>query len=206
MLLAEGAPNTGTFVWTPATDLEDDVTHYGLQLIADNTGFYQWSTQFGISNKRVTTSSTTVAETSTTTTQTTAGIDDATTSTDCTSTETETSTIEITSTSTTYSNATMTTITIEETDTTTVCPSSTEEEETSTSTTYVKPTTEVVIPSVHTKYTPTYTPSWNTSTTTIIKPTISTISPPISTGAADRNMVSLGMGVVAVAAVGLGFF
>lgn len=48
--LVEGAPNTGTYSWTPSTDLDDDVTHYGLQLIVDGTGQYQYSTQFGISN------------------------------------------------------------------------------------------------------------------------------------------------------------
>ncbi|KAH0557127.1 hypothetical protein GP486_005085 [Trichoglossum hirsutum] len=46
----EGIDNTGTFMWTPDTSLEDDVTHYGLQLIVDATGQYQYSTQFGISN------------------------------------------------------------------------------------------------------------------------------------------------------------
>jgi hypothetical protein len=48
--IAEGIENTGTFQWTPSTDLEDDVTHYGLQLIVDATGQYQYTTQFGISN------------------------------------------------------------------------------------------------------------------------------------------------------------
>jgi len=48
--LVEGLDNTGTFSWTPSLDLEDDVTHYGLQLIVEATGQYQYSTQFGISN------------------------------------------------------------------------------------------------------------------------------------------------------------
>jgi hypothetical protein len=47
--LAEGIPNSGSFVWTPASTLEADTTHYGLQLIDDVTGQYQYSTQFGIS-------------------------------------------------------------------------------------------------------------------------------------------------------------
>jgi len=47
--LAEGITNSGSFQWTPATTLEADVTHYGLQLIDDVTGQYQYSTQFGIS-------------------------------------------------------------------------------------------------------------------------------------------------------------
>ncbi|KAF2996223.1 hypothetical protein E8E13_002661 [Curvularia kusanoi] len=47
--LAEGLPNSGSYQWTPASTLEADVTHYGLQLIDDATGQYQYSTQFGIS-------------------------------------------------------------------------------------------------------------------------------------------------------------
>ncbi|RHZ63404.1 hypothetical protein CDV55_107127 [Aspergillus turcosus] len=48
--IAEAIPNSGSYVWTPSTDLENDVTHYGLLLVVDGTGQYQWSTQFGISN------------------------------------------------------------------------------------------------------------------------------------------------------------
>ncbi|TKA78959.1 hypothetical protein B0A49_02100 [Cryomyces minteri] len=48
--IAEQIPNTGAFVWTPATTLEADTTHYGIQLIVDATGQYQYTTQFGISN------------------------------------------------------------------------------------------------------------------------------------------------------------
>ncbi|KAF2465308.1 uncharacterized protein BDR25DRAFT_86162 [Lindgomyces ingoldianus] len=47
--IAEGIANSGSFVWTPASTLEADTTHYGLQLIDDVTGQYQYSTQFGIS-------------------------------------------------------------------------------------------------------------------------------------------------------------
>lgn len=47
--LAEGIVNTGSFVWTPASTLEADTTHYGIQLIDDKTGQYQYSPQFGIS-------------------------------------------------------------------------------------------------------------------------------------------------------------
>jgi hypothetical protein len=47
--LAVGLPNSGSFSWTPSADLEADVTHYGLQLIDDLNGQYQYSTQFGIS-------------------------------------------------------------------------------------------------------------------------------------------------------------
>ncbi|KAG0643320.1 Ser-Thr-rich glycosyl-phosphatidyl-inositol-anchored membrane family-domain-containing protein [Tuber brumale] len=48
--IVEKAPNTGTFSWTPAADLEADVSRYGIQLIDDATGKYQYTTQFGISN------------------------------------------------------------------------------------------------------------------------------------------------------------
>ncbi|KAI9773050.1 MAG: hypothetical protein M1840_008170 [Geoglossum simile] len=48
--LVEHLDNTGTYAWTPSLSLEDDVTHYGLQLIVEATGQYQYSVQFGISN------------------------------------------------------------------------------------------------------------------------------------------------------------
>jgi hypothetical protein len=47
--LVEGIDNTGTYTWTPAADLEADTTHYGLQIIDDVNGQYQYSSQFGIS-------------------------------------------------------------------------------------------------------------------------------------------------------------
>jgi len=44
-------PNSGSFEWTPASNLPatSDNTGYGLQIIDDVTGQYQYSTQFGIS-------------------------------------------------------------------------------------------------------------------------------------------------------------
>jgi hypothetical protein len=48
--IAQSIPNTGSFVWTPPTTLQNDVTHYGLLLVVDATGQYQYSVQFGISN------------------------------------------------------------------------------------------------------------------------------------------------------------
>ncbi|KAI5281046.1 hypothetical protein KEM52_004001, partial [Ascosphaera acerosa] len=50
--IADNVPNTGAFTWTPSTDLEGDVTHYGIQIIVEGTGQYQYSTQFGIENKK----------------------------------------------------------------------------------------------------------------------------------------------------------
>ncbi|GIJ84539.1 hypothetical protein Asppvi_003386 [Aspergillus pseudoviridinutans] len=63
--IAEAIPNTGSYSWTPSTELENDVTHYGLLLVVEGTGQYQWSTQFGISNpdKAVESSSASVAPT-----------------------------------------------------------------------------------------------------------------------------------------------
>ncbi|KAI9872464.1 MAG: hypothetical protein M1830_001598 [Pleopsidium flavum] len=55
--IAEKVANTGSYVWTPSTSLEADTTHYGIQLIVDATGQYQYTTQFGISNPSSTGSS-----------------------------------------------------------------------------------------------------------------------------------------------------
>ncbi|KAI0583612.1 GPI anchored serine-threonine rich protein [Pyrenophora tritici-repentis] len=51
--LAEGIANSGTLSWTPSSDLEETATAqgYGIQIIDDVTGQYQYSTQFGISKK-----------------------------------------------------------------------------------------------------------------------------------------------------------
>lgn len=48
--IAEKVANTGSYVWTPSTSLEPDTTHYGIQLVVDATGQYQYTTQFGIGN------------------------------------------------------------------------------------------------------------------------------------------------------------
>ncbi|KAF2095384.1 hypothetical protein NA57DRAFT_59400 [Rhizodiscina lignyota] len=48
--IVENTPNTGSYSWTPSTDLAPESTHYGIQLICDQTGAYQYTTQFGISN------------------------------------------------------------------------------------------------------------------------------------------------------------
>ncbi len=39
--IVERVENTGSYSWTPKYDLEDDVTHYGLQIIVDSNGQYQ---------------------------------------------------------------------------------------------------------------------------------------------------------------------
>jgi hypothetical protein len=47
--IVTGIANSGSFVWTPSSSLEADTTHYGLQIIDDVTGQFQYSNQFGIS-------------------------------------------------------------------------------------------------------------------------------------------------------------
>lgn len=48
--IVEKIANSGKYSWTPSTSLVPDVSHYGIQLIDDATGQYQYSTQFGIAN------------------------------------------------------------------------------------------------------------------------------------------------------------
>ncbi|MCJ1337196.1 hypothetical protein MMC09_002478 [Bachmanniomyces sp. S44760] len=49
--IASGIHNTGSFEWTPSTDLQaSDKKGYGIKLIDDKTKAYQYSVQFGISN------------------------------------------------------------------------------------------------------------------------------------------------------------
>ncbi|KAG9833071.1 hypothetical protein KCU98_g12494, partial [Aureobasidium melanogenum] len=48
--IVEGIDNTGSYDWTPGTDLAPNKTYYGIELVVDGTGQYQYSTQFGISN------------------------------------------------------------------------------------------------------------------------------------------------------------
>jgi len=55
--IVDSTKNTGTYTWTPSTSLENDVTHYGIQIIVEGTGQYQYSTQFGIKNDKATTPS-----------------------------------------------------------------------------------------------------------------------------------------------------
>lgn len=48
--IAEAIDNTGSYTWTPSTDLEGDVIGYGILIVVEGTGQYQYSTQFGIKN------------------------------------------------------------------------------------------------------------------------------------------------------------
>ncbi|KAJ5654416.1 extracellular serine-threonine rich protein [Penicillium lividum] len=48
-VIVENIKNTGSYTWTPSTSLTPQTTHYGLLLVVEGTGAYQWSTQFGLS-------------------------------------------------------------------------------------------------------------------------------------------------------------
>ncbi|KAJ5085871.1 GPI anchored serine-threonine rich protein [Penicillium argentinense] len=47
--IVENIPNSGHYTWTPGYNLTPDTTHYGLLIVVEGTGAYQWSSQFGIS-------------------------------------------------------------------------------------------------------------------------------------------------------------
>jgi hypothetical protein len=47
--IADAIANTGSFEWTPSADLEPDTLRYGLRVIDEATGQFQYSDQFGIS-------------------------------------------------------------------------------------------------------------------------------------------------------------
>ncbi|KAL5397351.1 hypothetical protein PMIN03_012888 [Paraphaeosphaeria minitans] len=57
-IIVESIDNTGSYTWTPPTSLQgtDGPGGYGIQLIDDVDGHYQYSTQFGISNPKPVTS------------------------------------------------------------------------------------------------------------------------------------------------------
>ncbi|GAO52059.1 hypothetical protein SAICODRAFT_33675 [Saitoella complicata NRRL Y-17804] len=48
--LTTGLQNKGWYEWAPSTDLEADTSRYGIELIVDETGQYQYSVQFGVGN------------------------------------------------------------------------------------------------------------------------------------------------------------
>lgn len=58
LTIAEAIPNTGSYVWSSVpTDLEPDTTGYGIQLIVEGSGAYQYSPQCGVQNDGYTGSS-----------------------------------------------------------------------------------------------------------------------------------------------------
>lgn len=48
--IAQKIENTGSYIWVPQEDLAPGESGYGIQLICDSNGQYQYTTQFGISN------------------------------------------------------------------------------------------------------------------------------------------------------------
>ncbi|PWY95486.1 hypothetical protein BO94DRAFT_127135 [Aspergillus sclerotioniger CBS 115572] len=64
--IVEDIDNTGKYSWTPSTTLEPDTSRYGILLVVEGTGQYQYSTQFGISNAYYSSSSSVAAATTTT--------------------------------------------------------------------------------------------------------------------------------------------
>jgi len=47
--IVERIANSGSYTWNVPADLTPDKTHYGIELISDATGQYQYTTQFGVS-------------------------------------------------------------------------------------------------------------------------------------------------------------
>ncbi|RHZ66380.1 GPI anchored serine-threonine rich protein [Aspergillus thermomutatus] len=177
--IAEAIPNSGSYSWTPSTELEDDVTHYGLLLVVEGTGQYQWSTQFGISNPGKAVSASSSAPVS----QSTAAA------------ATETATAAPTASE----------VTVITTESTTFCP----ESESATATATVKPTTiPVVVPTGGASIPAgSPTPSAYPSTTLVSTahgsstPSATTPAPSLFTGAADRTAISFGAVAAGVLAV-----
>ncbi|MCJ1320957.1 hypothetical protein MMC15_006298 [Xylographa vitiligo] len=67
--ISTNIPNTGSYLWYPSLSIQPDTSNYGIQLIVDATGAYQYTDQFGISNAgnpNVTTTSFLFSGTSTT--------------------------------------------------------------------------------------------------------------------------------------------
>ena len=67
--IVENIPNTGSYMWTPGANLTPDTTHYGILLVVEGTGQYQWSTQFGISKADGSDTTTTASATATATSE-----------------------------------------------------------------------------------------------------------------------------------------
>ncbi|KAL1963728.1 hypothetical protein VTN77DRAFT_7932 [Rasamsonia byssochlamydoides] len=201
--IAENIPNDGKFSWTPSTSLQNDVTHYGLLLVDDATGQYQYSTQFGISNPASAASSSAAVSSAAATS---AAVSSAVAASSAVPTpsetivpveETETATPTATPsvTATVAPTPAVTTVPVEET--TTICP----ETETATATPSSSGVYPIATGNVSVPVPLTRTPNVPT-TLYSVKPATSATSAvsPLFTGAADRNMVSFG-GVAAVAGV-----
>ncbi|KAK4554203.1 hypothetical protein LTR86_008731 [Recurvomyces mirabilis] len=75
--IVEKIQNSGSYAWTPSTDLAPGDTGYGLQLIDDENGQYQYSTQWGISNPSYVSSSSSASASTTVTVTSSASSSDA---------------------------------------------------------------------------------------------------------------------------------
>ncbi|KAK6348128.1 hypothetical protein TWF718_005942 [Orbilia javanica] len=178
--IVEEIPNTGSYLWTPKTSLEPDTTHYGIQIIIDANGQYQYSTQFGVSNPDYSPASSSASSSAAATTS---AVPTTTASYGSEETTTSYETVYTTSKSSVTSFITVTT-------------SSIPYEEPTTTSTPVAPTSVYVPPANNgTTYAPTGTS----------QPTISSALPPVpsQTGAASSVKVASGllMGVAGVAAM-----
>ena len=66
LTIADNVANTGSYNWAVPSTLQPDTTHYGVELIVEGTGQYQYSPQCGVSNNAY--SSSVVSNASTTVT------------------------------------------------------------------------------------------------------------------------------------------
>ncbi|KAJ5122024.1 hypothetical protein N7526_008961 [Penicillium atrosanguineum] len=191
--IVENIDNTGSYTWTPSASLEVDTTHYGILLVVEGTGAYQWSTQFGISAGAVVSSSSSAAAVTTTQAETTAApsstkativtvINDVTT-TYCPEEASETASVSAATTETAAASSSTVWATFEST--TTICP----ETETTAAATTVPVTGAPVPPLLY----PSAAPSG-------VAPTASPTSTPVFNGA-GRNAVSVGAIAAAAFAV-----
>ncbi|KAJ5929158.1 differential expressed balu-42 [Penicillium verhagenii] len=182
--IVENIKNSGSYWWTPSTSLTPQSTHYGLLLVVEGTGAYQYSTQFGLTaaagSSSVSSSASTAAATIVTV------IDDKTT-TICPETETQT-----TAAPTTTPESIVTVI---DNETTTICPE-TETQATGTASAAQVTSWSTSIPS--TELTTTICPETETGA--------ATTAPSVPTGSLTRRPIkpstSGSASTVAVAATG----
>lgn len=193
--IAEKVPNSGKCVWTPDASLPDSSEGWGLQLIVDSTGQYQWSPQFGFSNPGVVDHTTGATTTTTTLPHKTEHPESSVTGYPDTTTTTEidyATTTTISEETTTYAPVRNTTITAR---TTSTSPTNAE------TTTYGKPTTISTIIAPTANYTARS--SQTTSYTARSSQTNSYPSPTPSThdSGVSKNTGSFSMALLAIAVV-----
>lgn len=203
--IADSIENTGSYSWTPSTGLEVDTTHYGILLIVEGSGVYQYSTQFGISAGECSSGSTTAAETTTAAPTSTPAtivtvIDDVTT-TYCPEEASSTASVPAATTTTTAAVETTTaaassTVWATLSSTTTICPE--------TESTAAPTTTSVVVPPVSTRVPIRPTTMRSSAASSGVAATGTASASPSSTpvfNGAGRNAVSFGAVAAAAFAV-----